>query len=172
MITTARGRLVVVVLLLAAHGALFPLYATQPVNPDAGRFPDSDEFLSEPNRYLGDRVTAGGVVISTDPLVLRVGGSDEPTCVEITDSKLSPEVGDKVRAFGILTDSKTISATDAFAVPRRGLWYAWSVSVLAGLWTLWRLVAHWTVDPSTLAFQPRERPLTLARLVSGGERDG
>ncbi|MFB6182987.1 MAG: hypothetical protein ABEI96_00390 [Haloarculaceae archaeon] len=170
MFDTARTRLLAVAVLLCGHGVLFVLYAQQPVNPGAGVFPGEDELLQAPNRYVGDRVTVSGVVESTAPLVVRVDGRGGTARVTITDSGLSPDPGDTVRVYGVLTDPRTIRAVDAFAVPPSGLWYAWVVSFVAGLWTLGRLVRHWRVDASTLGFRPRDAPPSVEDLTGGGDR--
>jgi len=64
-------------------------------------------------------------------------------------------VGDRVRVKGEIVATRTVRASEAFAVPRWGLWYASSVSFLAGLWVLWRLVHQWRVDFGTLVLVPR-----------------
>ena len=94
----------------------------------------------------------------------------------ITDSELRPDVGDKVRVFGTLTDPRTIQSQYAFVVPPSGHWSAWSVSFLAGLWVLARLIAQWTVDVSRLRFYRRDTPWSTRRLLAAwqsqdGDRD-
>jgi hypothetical protein len=48
--------------------------------------------------------------------------------------------------FGTLTDSETIRASNSFAVPPSGAVYTYSISFLAGLWVLVRLVRQWRFD--------------------------
>jgi hypothetical protein len=157
-----------VVLLLAGHGLLFPLHATQPVNPDAWVLPGDEEISESPDQYLGERVEIGGIVSETSPLTVQLTHVDYH--VRVTGTELEPAVGDKIRVYGTLTGSRMITAENAFVVPQRGRWYAWGISFLAGLWVLSRLVRHWTIDRSTLGFQPRAKPLTLKRALRGEER--
>ena len=173
MFRTARGRAGAVILLLAGLAVLCPLYATQPVNPEMGVYPDEEEFIQSPDPYLGDAVATGGDVQQVSPLVIEVETTQGKHDVTITDSELRPDVGDKVRVFGMLTDPRTIQSQYAFVVPPSGQWYAWTVSFLAGLWVLARLIAHWTVDISQLSFQRRSEPLSTRTLLTAwGSTDG
>lgn len=160
MIQTVRARLLVVGLLLLGHAILFPLYAQQPVNPDAWVLPRSSEFLVNPELYLNERVVTGGIVESTDPIQFRV--SDE--LLTVTGTNLVAAAGDKLRVYGTLVEPQTVRAIHAFVVPRSGLLYTWGISFVAGLWTLGRLLKHWQVDYRTLGFSPRDSPLTLRTL--------
>lgn len=171
MLDSRSARLGLVLLLLVAQAALFPLHATQPVNEDAWVLAGEEEFVVSPEQYVGDRVDTGGVVQSLDPLVIRVEALGGTHPVTITDTTLDPEVGDKVRAAGVLTAPGTIRATNAFVVPERGRWYAWGISFLAGVWVLGRLIRHWTVDWATLGFEPRETPLSLGDLRRVGREE-
>jgi len=143
MIDSASGRILAVWVLLCALAGLAVLHGTQPTNPDAGVYPDTEELVTDPDRYVGERVTAYGVV----------------------DADVDAEPGDRFRVYGVLEAPGRVRAIEAFTVPPRGLWYAIGISFLAGLWVLARLVAHWTVDPRRLALHPRERPLTAGRLL-------
>jgi hypothetical protein len=173
MIETARGRILVVVLLLAGQAALFPAYAQQPVNEAAGVFAGAEEFTAEPALYLGDRVVAEGFVQQTSPTVVETRTSRGPSLLTITDHGLSPTEGDKLRVYGVLTASGTIQSRHAFVVPQSGRLYTWGISFAAGVWVLLRLLRHWRLDPSRLCFSPRDEPLSfdaLGRLLPwGGE---
>lgn len=167
MIDTLRGRVLVVVLLLVVHALLVPAYALQPMNAEAGVFPDATEFTETPERYLGDRVVTGGFVQQTSPVVIEVETTRGKRLLTVTDSELSPAEGDKLRVYGVLTGPETIQSLNAFVVPRGGLFYTWGISFLAGLWVLSRLLRHWTVDRSRLAFRRRDAPISIRALVRG-----
>jgi hypothetical protein len=166
MIETARGRLVLVVVLLLGQSVLFPLYAQQPVNPDAGVYPRSGDFLENPDQYIGERVVTGGIVQQVSPIVIEVRADQGTHLLTITGTTLTPNIGDKLRVYGTLTGPRTIHSSNAFVVPRGGLWYTWVVSFLAGLWVLARLIRHWTVEWSRLSFSRRDTPLTVRRVVA------
>lgn len=175
MIYTAKQRIFVVVILLFIQIALFPAYAKQPTNSDAGVYPNVGDILECPDKYVGHRIETGGITRQTDPLVIEVVTTRGDYPITVTDTELTPKTGDKVRVFGILTDPHTIRSIDAFVQPRTGRWYAWGISFLAGLWVLSRMIRYWTVDPTTMGFYPREAPLsvrgTLGSVFSLDERD-
>jgi len=161
-------------MLLGLQAVLFPLYAIQPVNDAAGVLPDENEFLVSPDEYLGERVVTGGIVQQTDPIVIQVQGRSGTQEITIHEADISPTVGDKVRVAGTLSDVRTIRAQTAFVVPPSGRWYAWGISFVAGLWVLGRLIRHWRVDRTTLAFEPRTATLssrTILRWIQPGEDD-
>lgn len=172
MIETARGRTVAIVLLLAGQALLFPMYATQPVDPDAGVFADTAQFTGTPDEYLGSRVVAEGRVQQRTPMVIQVETTRGPYEITVVDSRLSPARGDKVRVYGELTGPGTVRSIHAFVVPQSSLWFTWGVSFLAGLWVLARLVRHWTIDRSRLGFYPRESPLRVRDLRFGRDEEG
>jgi hypothetical protein len=167
MIETGKGRLLVIVLLLAVQAALVPMYATQPVNPDAGVFATGERFTENPDEYVGTRVVAEGRVLQTAPTVIRVETSQGVHRLTVVDSSLSPTDGDKLRVYGVLAQPNMVRSIHAFVVPQSGLWYTWGVSFLAGLWVLARLIRHWRLDSTRLCFSPRETPLSVRRLLRG-----
>ncbi len=176
MLHTANGRIFGILLLLTGLAVLCPLYAQQPVNPELGVYPDDDEFGETPEQYIGDTVVTGGIVQQVSPLVIEIETTQGPQELMIVDTALRPEVGDKVRVFGILTATGTVRSLNGFAVPRTGRWYAWGISFLAGLWVLTRLIRHWTVDWTRIRFQRRDTPISLSDVCRiptslGGNRD-
>lgn len=169
MLDSKGVRIGLVCLLFVAQAALFPLYATQPVNERAGMLPNEEEIVENPDRYIGQRVEVTGIVETVAPLVVRVEAAGETHEITITDTSLNPAVGDKIRLTGTLRTPRTIRAANGFVVPERGRWYAWGISFLAGLWVLGRLIRHWTINRAMLGFEPRGAPLSLKDM---GRTDG
>lgn len=175
MIETARGRIILIALLLIGHTVLFPFYAQQPVNPKAGVYPDQDEFIENSDRYVGERVVTGGFVRQASPIVIEVETTQGTHNITVSGTNLSPSLGDKVRVYGTLTAPRTINSINAFVVPQGGLWYTWGISFLAGIWVLIRLIRHWRINLSRLSFSRRDTPLTARQafvtIVSKGGDD-
>ncbi len=173
MITSRRARIIVVVLLLCGHAILLPHYPQQPRNPDAWVLPRSGEFIESPDQYIGDRVVTGGIIQRVSPVVIEITtrtGSHELT---ITGGNwAAPAVGDKVRVYGILTGPRTIRAINGFVVPQEGLWYTWSVSFIAGIWVLFRLIRDWQLSWTTLSFRPRDAELSIQNWLPVRDIDG
>jgi hypothetical protein len=117
MLHTANGRIFVILLLLTGLAVLCPLYAQQPVNPELGVYPDDDEFGETPEQYIGDTVVIGGIVQQVSPLIIKIETTQGPREIMIVDTALRPEVGDKVRVFGILTATGTVRSLNGFVVP-------------------------------------------------------
>jgi len=161
MFETKYSRIFIISILLAGQMVLLPLFAQQPVNQEAGVFPSENEFIVSSDRYIGERVVTGGVVKEISPIVIQIDTTQGKHRVSISGSELNAKRGDKIRVFGILTTPKTIRALNAFVVPQSGLWYTWTISFLAGLWVLLRLIRHWTINIPRLSFHPRKEPIVV-----------
>ena len=165
MIDTKRGRLVAVAVLLAGHIALFPVFATQPINQAAGVLAGEEEILDSPDHYIGTQVETGGIVVHESPLTIRVETTRGTQELQIRGFPATPTQGDKIRVAGTLREPTVIDTHNGFVVPQRGRWYAWGISFLSGLWVLTRLIRQWRTDRSTLGFGRRPRPLTIRDIV-------
>lgn len=176
MLRSPRARLLVVLLvvllLLAALFGLVVWHGTLEPAPEAGAYPGSEELGEEYDRYLGEEVSVGGRVVETDPVVIKAEyGVDESIRLMVVglDADVEAEEGAFLRVFGVVEPDRTVQASNAFAVPSGGQWYAWGVSFLAGLWVLVRIVRRFRFDREAWGLVPRERPLTVDSL-RGGER--
>lgn len=173
MLESPRGRfgalavlLVVLSVLLVWHGSVGP-------EPALGDYPDKEDFGPDPDPYVGQLVVVDGEVVSVDPLRIEVEyDADERAVYRVTGYDDPVKRGELLRAFGRLTGARTVDARRGFTVPDRGLFYAWGISFLAGLWTLARIVRHWRLDRGTLALVPREGPLRLPLLGERANREG
>jgi hypothetical protein len=172
MLRSPRARLLAVLVLLTAlfgllvwHGALAPA-------PEAGAYPSQEELAADYDRYLGERVTVGGRIVETDPVAIDAEYGVEES-IRLTVVGLDPgvriEEGADLQVFGVVEPDRTVRAEDAYAVPASGLWYTWTVSFLAGLWVLGRIVRHFRFDREEWGLVRRARPLT-ARALLGRER--
>lgn len=165
MIETARFRLLLVAILLVGQCMLFPLYAQQPVNSEVWVLPGTEDFIEDPNRFLGNRVVSEGFVQTTDPMVIEATADGARYAVTLERNDFSSSIGDKVRVYGELTGPRTIRVLNGFAVPPGGLWYTWIVSLLAGIWVLGRLIRHWRVDIRTPGFRPSEHIESIREIL-------
>lgn len=154
-----RFGLLVICALLAVLVAMFVWAGTMQPGPANNDYPTEEQLVSEPDRYVGDRVSVAGTVVGVDPLTIeatpRPGVSIR---FEVTGSTADPAVGDALRVHGVLREGNRI---DALAAVHREPWeaaYMYVVSFLGGALVLGRLVAHWTFDPGRLAIVPRNRP--------------
>lgn len=167
----ANRRVISILLLITGQALLCPLYAQQPANRDAGVYPAMETVFETPDQYRGTPVATGGFVTGTDPITISVETTRGSHAVTILGTELSPAVGDKIRVFGTLTGPRTIRSQHAFVVPQTGLWYTWSVSFLAGLWVLSRLLRHWRFEYARVRFCRRETPLSLQEVIRVGREE-
>lgn len=160
-------RLVVVAVLLACLGGSLVAYGTLEPRPDRGIYPDGPAVAADGERYVGERVLVSGPVVTREPTTIRLQSGDGETVRLVVDTAHDPAVGDGLTVFGVLRPGGRLDARDAFVVDESGLTYTYSVSAVAGLWVLGRLVRGWRLDDS-LALVPRERPLRLRDLHDDG----
>lgn len=171
MLRSPRARSGALVGLFLVLFVLLVWYGTVDPNPALGNYPNQEDFAPDPGPYVDETVVVAGEVVSTDPLVIEVEyGAGERAEYRVTGYEGSVQRGQLLRAVGRLADARTIEARNGFTVPDRGLFYAWGISFLAGLWTLARILRHWRIDPESVALVPRERPLVPSS-VGAADRD-
>lgn len=149
-------RVLAVVLLAAALAGVLVGAGTIGPDPATNTFPDEEDVGSSPGDYVGQRVSVGGTVVGTDPVVVRVRyGIHEYARVTVVNVEEPVSEGDSVSVFGTLTDERTIDAERTVIRAPWETWYMYGVSFLGGLWVLGRLVRHWCVDRELIALVPR-----------------
>lgn len=162
MLDTRAARVATLAILTAALLWLCARFATLPPDTGAGNFPNAGNLLSDYDALVGREVLLTGTVVSTDPAVLEIARGGRVMRLVLRDLAASPAVGDRVQVHGTVRPGRVVEVIDAVVVPRSGLRYAWSVSFLAGLWVLGRLVRFWRIDPGRFAVVARSRPLAPA----------
>lgn len=159
-------RVVAIICLVGLLSALGVWYGGLSPAPEAGDYPDENDLGGTYSRYLGDRAMLSGRVTETTPVVLVTEyGAGETLRLTVTNLSLSAANGDRLRVYGVVEPNHTIRAVDAYTQPPRAYWYASTVSFLAGLWVLGRVVRYWRLDTSDWTFEPRSKPVT-PRVVS------
>lgn len=160
MLVTVRSRALAVLGLLGLLIGLVVWYGTLGPAPALGAYPHQADLARDYDRYLGDRASVSGRVVDTTPVTIAAEyRTGEALRLTVTGLDRTLSEGEQLNAHGIVRPDRTIRATRAFTVPSSGLWYAYGVSLLAGLWVLSRLVRYWRVDPADWTLTPRETPL-------------
>lgn len=156
MIDTRSARLTALLICgLILFGTLIAAGATLAPDPARNDFPNEDDLIAG-DVAPGDRVTIGGRVVSTDPLVFEADPElGEPIEFTITNVDTAVSIGDEIVVHGTLTDERTIRATGSYTREPWELYYMYAVSALAGLWVLGRFLRGWAFDRSTVGFRPR-----------------
>lgn len=144
----ALQRVVAVVVLLGALFGLCVWFGSLAPDPTVGAYSDASDVGPSPTEYVGTAIEIGGRVVATDPVVIELTYGTRSRRVTVTDVSHPVAEGDTLRVFGTVTESGGVRATNSFAVPPAGGLYTYSISFLAGLWVLARLVTRWRVDPA------------------------
>lgn len=149
-----RGSIITILLLLIVGFLVWG--GTMTPDPSLNNFPGGNEVGPNPERYVGDRVTLDGSVVSTDPVVIEVTYDlDATRRVTLHQFDESVEPGQRVTAFGFLTDRSTLTVERGLVQSSWERYVMYGISALAGLWVLTRLLRHWHLDVSTLTVRPR-----------------
>lgn len=159
-----RTRAAVAFLLLCALFGLTVFHGTLEPEPSMGAFAGQEDLGDDYDRYLGERVSVEGWIVETDPAVIEAEyGVDSVLRLRIVglDGSIRISEGKLLRVYGVVEGDRTIRALNAFAVPRSAMWYTWSISFLAGLWVLGRIVRYWRVDRAAWSLRRRSRPLCV-----------
>lgn len=156
MLETLRTRVAGVLILLGLLFGLSVWYGALPPAPNLGAYPSDDELHENFGVYVGDRVTVEGEVVEADPLVIvSSNGAEDPLRLHVIDVRTSVNQGMELVVYGAATEDRTIRAIEMVVVPSWGLWYTYSISFLAGLWVLARLLTGWRADGGTTGLVPR-----------------
>lgn len=156
MLTTVRGRLGLLLTLVALLFGLAVWYGSLAPAPALGAYPSQEHLATDYDRYLGERVTVDGSVQTTDPVTITAEyGAGQTIRLTVTGLSTSVSEGETLRVYGVVEPDSTIRAINAFTVPRRGLWYTWTVSFVAGLWVLGRIIRYWKLDTGDWTLEPR-----------------
>lgn len=157
-------RLVVLIILIALLAGNLHWYYISGPNPAMGHYPTGGHQLNaDYDRYIGERFILDGEVVDTDPVVVRYGPADDPGLLTVTGLSTQPERGDRLRIFGIVRPNHTIEAINVVNLSQRRSWYVESVSLLAGIWVLGRILNHWRLDTHDLTLRPRAETWLEAR---------
>lgn len=153
-------RIAVVTLLLGILFGLMVWFGTLPPSPERGAYPTAEDLGTDYDRYVGERVAVSGIVVETSPVIIASKYAPGETLrLTITDLSVDVMKGNQLRVYGVARPDHTIRATNAVVNPKVGQWYTWSVSFLAGLWVLGRIIRYWRFNRTAWTLEPREIPL-------------
>ncbi|XVH32014.1 hypothetical protein ACNS7O_02195 [Haloferacaceae archaeon DSL9] len=163
MVTAPAPRLAVVCVLLALLGGTTVWHGAIPPDPEQNNYPGADDVVTDREAFVDQRVSLGGEIVSTDPIVIEIDAEPHGT-FEVTlegtgaidTARGDLVVGNEVRAHGTLTDADTLAVESGFVRQPWETLYMYAVSFVAGLWVLGRFLHGWRLDRATLSFSPRE----------------
>lgn len=154
------GRLLAAAFLVAALAALFVWSGTLSPDPAVNRYPEERDVMPNPGSHAGERASIGGYVVGTDPVVIETGYSG-PSRFTLEGAATAEgnverlEDGDRVTAFGTITDESTIETERLVTQTAGEQGYMLVVSAVGGLWVAGRFLWGWRFDLATLSFVPR-----------------
>lgn len=176
MLESRWSRLTGVFLLMVVLGGLCVGFGSQTGVQTRTPLPDTDHLGYDAGRYVGERVEVSGVVINTDPVVIGAeynyydAGERHGDFLTFTIRGVDQPLEERavVQVYGVLESEHAIAAQNIVVVPARNYLYMYSVSFLAGLWVLGRLLAHWRLDATRLAISKRRTPVRVREFVRPG----
>lgn len=180
MLETRAQRVIALPLLLGALVGLAVWFGTVPPNPELGYYPTADHLMVDDDSYVGEQVQVSGTVVETDPVEVfveyaswdgeryRIGSGR----LRVTGAVGAVQEGQAVQIYGTVQPGGTIRATESVVVPVEDQLYMYTVSFLAGLWVLARLVRGWTVVPEQFAIRRRSRPIRVVESIRARLRAG
>ena len=159
---SVRRRAIAIVGLVALLFGLAVWYGSLAPAPALGAYPDQDHLATDYTRYLGDYVSVDGRVVDTIPVtILASTETGTPLRLTVTELSIAVTEGETLRVYGVVEAHRTIRATRAVTTSPSGQWYAVSISFLAGVWALARLIRYWRIRPTDWTLTRRETPLAL-----------
>ena len=162
---THTARWIGLTLAVVALGGLFVFFGGTEPAPERHDYAGAEELGSDPERYVGEPVELGGVVVGTDPVVVEIEHADG-SHEYVVEGAPAVETGQQLSVFGRVTAPAGADAAGSLTAEEtvvRDAWestYMYAVSLLAVGWVAVRAVRHWRFSIRELAFVPR------------GERDG
>jgi hypothetical protein len=166
-----RRRLLVIVLLVGALFSVFVWYGSVTYDPALNDYPTDEDVAPIPEAYVGERISLGGEVVATDPIVVEVeteGMTWTVTLEETTDAIVrgdEPTVGERITAHGTLTDATTLDTDRAYTREPWEWAYMYAISAVAAAWVVGRAFTGWRFDRDQLAIVPREHRLPLTAVL-------
>lgn len=160
------GRLLAVVLVLAALFGLLAWHATLTYDPAMNHYPNEEAVAADPDAYVGERVELNGEAVAADPVVIEVtanGDAERIVVADADETRLNAddpiEPGDNVRAFGTLESSDRLAVERTIATEPWEMGYLYAISLVGAAWVVARSIRWWRFDRKRLAFVPRAEPL-------------
>jgi len=166
VIDTLTARVLLIIVLLIGQGGLGVWFGSVEDNAPMEHLME-DDMTTDNVDHLGREVIVTGTVVGTDPVRIRVSGPEDTVELIVDGLESSVSVDADVQIRGRLIEPQTVQVDEAIVVPKWGPWYAWTVSLLAGLWVLVRIGRQWHASVVTLSVRPRDRTETGVE-----ERDG
>lgn len=160
MKVTPGRRLIGIFLLLGCLFGLLVWFGSLAPAPAVGAYPDDTNLGTNYDAWVGEKASLTGEVVETDPLtIVAEYSAGERIRLRVTGTDLQPAPGDRLTVFGVVKPDRTLHVQTAYIVPSSGYTYMYTVSFIAGLWVLGRLVRTWRIDRQTWSLEPRSTPL-------------
>lgn len=178
MLREQLPRFVAIGVCILLLGGLFVLGgAGWPDDPSAGPGIDIGDPDVEPEAHADEFTETGGIVVSTNPVVIEIETDDGGTDRLELENAPRVEEGEFVTVSGTLTEDGTLVVERQRAVTREPweIAYMYLISIVGVLIVVATGIDSWRFEVRTLSVEPRDRPLhetLLDRGERGGEHDG
>ncbi|WP_411964474.1 hypothetical protein [Haloferax sp. YSMS24] len=172
MLSAPRLRLVGIVILLGCLFGLMVWFGSLTPAPEVGAYPGEEQLGTNYDAWTGDKASLTGTIVDTDPLTISAEyGTVEHVQLQVSGADVQAQEGDRLAVYGVVEPDHTIRTLNAYTVPSANYPYMYTVSFLAGLWVLGRLVRTWRIDWETWSLEPRTDPLRLSNVATRSQTE-
>lgn len=146
-------RLGLVVLILTLQAGMFVDYGHRPET-----CPNTECLLADYDRYVGESVRLGGIVVETDPPTIVLRGERGATLpLRLVGVDPSVSRNDKVDVYGTVAPDRTITVQDFVVKQATDRRYMFGISLVGIVLIVAFGRRRWRFDPGALVFRRRER---------------
>ncbi|WP_092734206.1 hypothetical protein [Halopenitus persicus] len=147
-----------ILVLLALLCGLLVWAGTVKPDPTENRYPETDDLLTDYDRYVGQCTQIGGTVVSTDPVIIELSNEIDTRHITVRGVHRDVTADESLVVFGRVRPNSVIDAGGVITREPWEQWYMYAVSVIGGLWVLGRLLNRWQFNRRTWTVEPRETP--------------
>ncbi|WP_135303753.1 hypothetical protein [Haloarcula amylovorans] len=161
MVIAPYRRILGLILILGAVGCCLIWFGSLAPAPGLGVPADNEDVVPNPATFVGAPIAVDGPVIETTPLTIRLQSESGATLdLRVTGVNRPLSEGDVLSVYGTLESENQVSAINTVRKPAGNYWRTRVLSLLAGLWVLWRGLRYWRPNVQAVLIERRQPPLS------------
>lgn len=170
MFEDKRSKFPIIMILILILVSMFIYYGSLEPEPSKGNYPGTEQLFEDYDTHVGQTVEVTGDVVKTDPITIEIEHLDEEMELEVTNTNIEADKGDKLQVYGTLRDNRSIQAENVVKIPLINYVYMYAISAVAATWISYRIVTRWRWNGEEFRVEKREKKIPLRDILGG--RDG